>query len=162
MFVVLCSVFKCCVLCRALYKCFVLLLLLLYCKAPHSSVFFGACFFWDMRHVALYSNRQLYFHFMRLCVSHRTSFCFYKINLEYFVFSLYTVNLLFHQSPTRHCGYKVTGQWQCTCCNCWQHSDWANNGSAVTVLPAVNNSDYKVTVQLKCVVGDWWNKSFAV
>ena len=36
-----------------------------------------------------------------------------------------------------------------TVVNCWQHGDWGANGSVhvVTVLPAVNNSDYCVTVQ---------------
>ena len=32
----------------------------------------------------------------------------------------------------------------------------------VTVLLAVNNSNYTVTVQSLCLVGDWWNRSFAV
>ena len=30
------------------------------------------------------------------------------------------------------------------------------------MLPAVVNSDYTVTVQSLCLVGDWWNRSFAV
>ena len=34
--------------------------------------------------------------------------------------------------------------------NCQQHGDWAANGSVVTVLPAVNNGDYTVTVQSLC------------
>ena len=34
--------------------------------------------------------------------------------------------------------------------NYWQHGDWAANGSVVTVLPALNNSDYTVTVQSLC------------
>ena len=46
--------------------------------------------------------------------------------------------------------------------NCWQHGDWAANGSVVIVLPAVNNSDYSVTVQSLCSNSDWWNGSFAV
>ena len=34
--------------------------------------------------------------------------------------------------------------------NCRQHSDWAANGSVVTILPAVENGDYTVTVQSLC------------
>ena len=37
-----------------------------------------------------------------------------------------------------------------TLANCWQHSDWVANGSVVTVLPVVNNSDYTVTDQSLC------------
>ena len=30
----------------------------------------------------------------------------------------YTEKLLFHQSPTKHSDYTVTGQWRCS--HCWQ------------------------------------------
>ena len=50
-----------------------------------------------------------------------------------------------------YCGYLVTGQWQCngvvTMVNYQQHGDWGANDFVVTVVPAVNNSDYTVTVQ---------------
>ena len=41
--------------------------------------------------------------------------------------------------------------------NCQQHRDWPASGSVVTIT----NSDYTVTVQSLCLVGDWWKKSFA-
>ena len=46
----------------------------------------------------------------------------------------------------------VTASWldsdgKVTIDNCRQHGDWASNGSVVTVLPAVNNGDYTITVQ---------------
>ena len=53
----------------------------------------------------------------------------------------------FHQSPTtiRHSDYTVTGQWRCSHHgNCQQHGD-------DTVLPAVVNSDYTITVELLCL-----------
>ena len=74
----------------------------------------------------------------------------------------YTAKLLFHQSPTKQ----------------WLHSDWT-----VTVLSplltAGSIGDYNshhtagscqqwlhphcpVTVKSLCLVGDWWNRSFAV
>ena len=34
-----------------------------------------------------------------------------------------------------------------TAANCRQDGDWAANGSVVTVLSAVNNGDYTLTVQ---------------
>ena len=45
-----------------------------------------------------------------------------------------------------------------TVANCRQHGDWAANCSVVTVLLAVNNGDYTVTVQHS----NWWKRSFAV
>ena len=37
-----------------------------------------------------------------------------------------------------------------TIANCQQHGDWAANGSVVTVLLAVVNGDYTVTVKSTC------------
>ena len=73
--------------------------------------------------------------------------CFYYSMLKLH----YTANLLFHQSP--RC--TVTTWWLdtdslVTVGNCRQHGDWAANGSVVTVLPGVKNSDYTVTVQSPC------------
>ena len=49
----------------------------------------------------------------------------------------------------------VTTQWLdsdsvVTVDNCQQHGDWAASGSVVTVLLAVNNGDYTVTIQSLC------------
>ena len=66
----------------------------------------------------------------------------------------------------------VTAWWQdsdsvVTVDNCQQHSNLscAANGSVFTVLLAVNNCDYSVTVLspcTHCLLGNWWNRSFAV
>ena len=63
-----------------------------------------------------------------------------------------------------HCNYMVTGEWPSvvTIVNYQQHGDYIAIGWSVTVLPAVSNSDYSVTVQLLYLVGDWWNRTFAV
>ena len=47
----------------------------------------------------------------------------------------------------------VTTQWlesdsAVTVNNCQQPRDWATNDSVVTVLPAISNSDYIVTIQV--------------
>ena len=39
------------------------------------------------------------------------------LDVKYLQFHLYTAKLLFHQSPTRHSHYTVTGQWLCG--DCW-------------------------------------------
>ena len=49
----------------------------------------------------------------------------------------------------------VTTQWLdgegvVTVHNCRQHSDYTASGSVVTVLPAVMNCDYTITIQLLC------------
>ena len=77
--------------------------------------------------------------------------------------------ILFHPSPTRHSDYIVTGQWRCN--HCWQLPASAEGENTVGQLwismwLAVNNSDYTVTVLYcvvtVCLVGYWWNRSFAV
>ena len=52
----------------------------------------------------------------------------------------------FHQSPTRHGDYIVTRQWGCNH-RCFVTIVLTTVSSRVTVLPAVNNSDYTITVQ---------------
>ena len=54
----------------------------------------------------------------------------------------------------------VTEQWRCN--YCWQlpAAQWLH--CVITVLSAVNNGDYTVTVQSLCLVGYWWNRSFPV
>ena len=63
----------------------------------------------------------------------------------------YTAQLwvLFHQSPMQHRDYTVTGQWQYN--HHWQLlvALWLHS-CVVTMLLAVNNSDYTVTVQSPC------------
>ena len=61
------------------------------------------------------------------------------------------VKLLFHQSPTRHSDYTVTDSESVVTVNNYrQHGDRAANDSVVTMLPAVVNGDYTVTVQSTC------------
>ena len=67
----------------------------------------------------------------------------------------YTAKLLFHQSPTRHSDYTVTGQWRCS--HCWQllAARWLHRWSIVwspccrqltTVTTPSLSSHYEVTV----------------
>ena len=66
----------------------------------------------------------------------------------------YTGKLLFYQSfslgtvTTQRLDIDSDGA--VTIVNSWQHGDYTPIGSSVTVLPAVNNGDYTVTVQSPC------------
>ena len=66
-----------------------------------------------------------------------------------------------------HCDYMVDSESVVTFTNCWLLSDYTATGSLVTLLPAVSNGDYPLTVQSLCshslyLVGDRWNRSFVV
>ena len=60
--------------------------------------------------------------------------------------SSYRAKLLFHQSPTRHSDC-IGSDGVVTLDNCWYHTAI---GSSVTMLPAINNGEYTVTVQSLC------------
>ena len=58
----------------------------------------------------------------------------------YFLFSSYHITKLQQSDKninTRD-GVVTVDSW-------WQHGDWATNGSVVTMLPAIYNSDYAIT-----------------
>ena len=87
----------------------------------------------------------------------------------------YGAKLLFHQSPTRHCDYTVTGKWRCShVVNWWQHGDytvddhswWSTvQSSYCQQLSTVTTPSLSVSVS-HCVVtvpSSWqWNRSLAV
>ena len=71
--------------------------------------------------------------------------------------NFYSISHLLDQMTTQWLDIVVTID------NCKQHRDWATNGSVVTVLPAVDNyTRCPVTMKSLCLVGGWWNRSFAV
>ena len=62
----------------------------------------------------------------------------------------YKAKLLFHSSQSlymMHCDYTVMESDSVVTVNCWQHSDYTDIDSSVTMLLAVGNGDYTVTVQ---------------
>ena len=73
---------------------------------------------------------------------------------------IYTPKYLFNQSPTGHsdCTVTIDSGNVVIVVKLPEHGDQgrATNGSVVTVLPAVNNSDYTVTVQSPCSHSATW------
>ena len=72
----------------------------------------------------------------------------------------YTAKLQFHKSPTRHNDNTMTVQSPLSMAGSMVTTQLIS--CAITVLQAVVNSEYTITVQSLCLVGDEWNGSFAV
>ena len=86
--------------------------------------------------------------------------------LQFQIFCMFRLHskTLIPSVTTLHCDYMVDTDGVVTIINWRQHSDYTAIGSSVTVLLAVNNGDYTISVHHVVTVqcSDWWDKSFAV
>ena len=74
-----------------------------------------------------------------------------------------TAKFLFHQSPTRYTDWS-----QCSTCNCcqllvaqWLSCQWQCSLCAAGSCKQWLHHHSPVTMKSLCIVGDWWNRSFA-
>ena len=73
----------------------------------------------------------------------------------------YTAKFLFHQSPTRHSHYTETGLWPCS--DCWQLQAalWLHCHLQLGHC-AAGSFDKSLHSHWLPIVGNWWNRSFAL